>query len=649
MINVPRLLHASLVMTILIGTSQIIGGCNGTKPGTTQLSADRGASVQSAQDDKTRVQNLLAQAAKSSGEEASRLRLDAAEILIHNKRSNVAKNLLEEIKPDTLRGDELGRYSLMAAKLAMAKGNADQTLHILDYARLLQIQDTLPVATQIQLGEQRARALTQKGQHVDSAQQRIFIAPLLTDAKQTQKNQRAIWKSLSNLSVDDLKAQKARTTSQDYRGWLELMLVYKNTDGGLDNQLAGLNAWLVKWAKHPAAQQLPQDLAIIRDVAAQQPRSIALLLPTSGREKPASDAIRDGFLAAYFQSDKASRPKVTFYDAGAGNNFLTIYQHAIADGAQVVIGPLLKEQLKVLQQLPQLPVPTLALNSIDDAQKIPANLFQFSLSLNDEAAQIADIASGERFQRVAIFGVRTDWATRAADNFRQRWKQLGGTIVDELWFEAYGADYATRIESLLAINDSRARAKEIQRALGRTVEFEPRRRQDIDAIIFIGKAEQARSIKPMMTYYYADSIPLYATSSIYGGAPDPAHDQDLNGIHFTEIPWVLDDNDGIKQAVATYTRISAPLMRLNAMGVDAYRLYPRLRQLELFPNTQLQGSTGELSMGKDRVVRRQLAWAEFSEGVVKSAPMAMRNDDDSSMQDAIDANLPLENKTPNNW
>lgn len=649
MINASRLLHACLVTILVASAGQLVGGCSGSKPATTRTSADQPITGLAAPDDKARVQDLLARAAKASGADAYRLKLDAAEILIRDKRAAVAKNLLEEINPDALRGNDLGRHSLMTATMAISKGNADKTLQILDNPRLLQIQDSLPVTTQVRLSEQRARALTQQGQHVASAQQRIFIAPLLTDAEQTQKNQRAIWKSLSYLSADELTAQLSRSPSQDYRGWLELMRVYKNTGGGLDSQLTGLNAWLVQWAHHPAAQQLPQDLAIIRDVVAKQPRSIALLLPAGGREKPASDAIRDGFLAAYFQSDRASRPKVTFYDAGAGNNFLTIYQQAVADGAQVIIGPLLKEQLKALQQLPQLPVPTLALNSIDDVQKVPPNLFQFSLSLNEEALQIADIAAGQRFQRAAIFGIRTDWATRAADTFRQRWQQHGGSVIDEIWFDAYGADYASRIENLLAINESRARAKELQRLLGRNVEFEPRRRQDIDVIFFVGKAEQARSIKPMMTYYYADSIPLYATSSIYGGTPDQTRDQDLDGIRFTEIPWVLDDNDAIKQTIVDFSRASAPLQRLNAMGSDAFRLYPRLRQLELFPNAQLQGSTGELSMDKDRVIRRRLAWAEFSGGVVKPAPMAMTTDDDSSLQDAIDANATLEHRDADNW
>ena len=95
MINASRLLHACLVTMLVANTGLLTGGCSGTKPATTRTSADQIGAGQSAQDDNTRVQALLAQAANVSGADAYRLKLDAAEILIRNKRAAVAKNLLE--------------------------------------------------------------------------------------------------------------------------------------------------------------------------------------------------------------------------------------------------------------------------------------------------------------------------------------------------------------------------------------------------------------------------------------------------------------------------------------------------------------------------------------------------------------------------
>jgi outer membrane PBP1 activator LpoA protein len=647
----PAFRQACHLATTLLFAGVLLNGCGPTPPSSVTSADTKTTTGTSAADDTARVQSLLAQAAKSSGAEAQKLKLDAAEILIRNKRSAIAKNLLAEMNPQTLSGENLGRHSLLSATLALAKGKTENALRILDNPRLLQQADGLPIAMQIGLSDKRARALAQKGNHVASAQERIFTAPLLTDKKQIEKNQRAIWKSMSFLSVDELNSQLAaiseRTGSPDYRGWLELMLVYKN-GSGIDTQLAKLNGWIARWPHHPAARQLPQDLAILRDIAAHQPRRIALLLPLGGREQAVSDAIRDGFMAAYFQGAANDRPEIRFYDTNADGNFAAVYQRAVSDGAEAVIGPLLKEHVKALQAMPQLPVPTLALNALDDGSKAPANLYQFGLSLNEEAAQVADTAQAEQHKRAVIVGVRTDWATRATDSFKAQWNKGGGSVVDEIWFQPAGGDFATSIERMLAVDESRQRGKDIQRIIGRNARVEPRRRQDIDIIFYVGKADQARSIKPMMTYYYADSIPVYATSSIYSGMADPARDQDLDGILFPEIPWVLDDSDSLKQAV-TGSRGNSPFIRLSAMGTDAFRLFPRLRQMELFPDTKLQGATGELWLDKQRTVHRRLAWAQFQQGLAKPATVVPGIVDEATMQDAIDANSTLEQPEQRDW
>lgn len=644
-IRQTRHLTTALLIPMLLAAS-LLNGCGSKQP--TATSADAGSATEaSGTNDTARVQSLLAQAADTSGAEAYKLKLDAAEILIRNKRNAIARNLLAEMNAQTLTGENLGRHSLMSATLALANGKTESALRILDNPRLQQQVDALPVAMQIAISDRRARALAQKGMHVASAQERIFTAPLLTDKKRIEKNQRGIWKSLSFLSANELNTQLTGTGSPDYRGWLELMLIYKNSSG-LDSQLAKLNTWLVKWPQHPAARKMPQDLAILRDAAAHQPRKVALLLPLGGREQAVSDAIRDGFMAAYFQGATQDRPEITFYDTNADGNFLAVYQRAVADGAEAVIGPLLKEHVKTLQALPQLPVPTLALNALEDGSKAPTNLYQFGLSLHEEAIQVADTAQAEQHRRAAIVGVRTDWATRAAESFKSQWAKASGIVVDEIWFQPAGGDFANSIERMLAVDESRQRGKEIQRIIGRNVRIEPRRRQDIDIIFYVGKADQARSIKPMMTYYYAESIPVYATSSIYSGIADPARNQDLEGIFFPEIPWVLDDGDSLKHTVVS-ARGNSPFVRLNALGADAYRLFPRLRQLELFPNARLQGSTGELWLDQARIVHRRLAWAQFQQGLARPAMVVPGIIDEATMQDAIDANSTLEQPEHGDW
>ncbi len=75
------------------------------------------------------------------------------------------------------------------------------------------------------------------------------------------------------------------------------------------------------------------------------PGRIALLLPLRGVYAESGQAIRDGFLAVYYQSlaDDAAAPTIRIVDTGSGD-IVSLYHQAIAQGANVVVGPLSKEE-----------------------------------------------------------------------------------------------------------------------------------------------------------------------------------------------------------------------------------------------------------------------------------------------------------------
>jgi outer membrane PBP1 activator LpoA protein len=60
------------------------------------------------------------------------------------------------------------------------------------------------------------------------------------------------------------------------------------------------------------------------------------------------------------------------------------------------------------------------------------------------------------------------------------------------------------------------------------------------------------------------------------------------------------------------------------MGVDAYRLAPRLGQLKALPDSRIQGQSGSLGMTQSQRVERQLPWAEFINGQVQRLPDTSR-------------------------
>ena len=148
------------------------------------------------------------------------------------------------------------------------------------------------------------------------------------------------------------------------------------------------------------------------------------------------------------------------------------------------------------------------------------------------------------------------------------------------------------------------------------MEFTPRRRSDIDFIFLIANPRQGRQIKPTLAFYFAETVPVYALPSIYDGQDNQSENRDLDGIVFTDAPWLLGDSDPLKLEVAANLRqAQGSLQRLRAMGVDSFRLHARLQQMADKKIDVLQGTTGKLTMGDNQRIHRDLQVARFIDGV----------------------------------
>ncbi len=124
---------------------------------------------------------------------------------------------------------------------------------------------------------------------------------------------------------------------------------------------------------------------------------------------------------------------------------------------------------------------------------------------------------------------------------------------------------------------------------------------------------------------YAGKIPIYGTSQIYSGTPNPKADRDLNGIRFTAMPWLFDDQSPEKIAIAKASSSAAVYGRLHALGVDAYRIYARLPQMAKTPDIKINGATGSLHLANNGRIEREQLWVRFSEGSALPLPMVVEN------------------------
>ena len=288
----------------------------------------------------------------------------------------------------------------------------------------------------------------------------------------------------------------------------------------------------------------------------------------------------------------------------------------------MIVGPLEKQRLSLLFDYGDLPVPTLSLNRIDNYGQAPEQLFQFGLVPQDEARQIAEIAFLENRRKAYIIAPKGDWGDKVSKAFSDHWETLGGTTVTRTTYED-SAGYSNNIRQALLLQASEDRAKRITRLTSEKVEFSsPRRRKDVDMVFLLARPQQARSIKPLLDYHYAGDLPIYGTSRLYTGYTDTRKDRDIEGIRFTDMPWVLNTPTALHRQINAEIEQSKQYQRMYALGIDSYQLHPRLRQLREIPDSRVFGFTGTLKLNNRQEIERRMLFAKINKSTAKVIPTA---------------------------
>ncbi|MBV1916306.1 MAG: penicillin-binding protein activator [Pseudomonadales bacterium] len=568
------------------------------------------------------VTELLDLAQKSTSPMTEQYLLDAIALLLEQGKYNEAQSLNERIIPETLANPLKIRHGLLSAKLAIANSNPEQA--ILELARLEeQSYGNISLDEQIALAQLRSQAYELQQNHIDSARELIFLAPLVLDQGEQayQQNNQSIWRALMNSSLSILESHLSAGPDEQTRSWLELAVISRNIDMGVDQQLDQLQRWQAQYPNHPLANQLPEEIKVLSEIKASPLQNIALLLPLQGQLSGAGKAVLNGFMSTMYHSRTLGnqQPLIRIYDTSQDEHIATVYWQAVSDGATLVIGPLKQENVERLADI-ELPVPVLSLNYIRDSNYRSEALYQFGLASEDSARMAARQAKDAGREQAIIIYPDSDWGIRNASAFSQEFKKLGGTVLAHQAFNA-PKQYAKIIQQTLFVSDSKKRIRQVNRIVSKPATTQIRRRKDVDFIFLVALPGQGQQIKPLLNYYYADDLPIYSISNIYSGTPERTKNSDLNGIVFNETPWLVEPDLLARDQLNTAWPASFKLYpRLYALGADAYRIYPRLKQLELLPLNGMYAYTGYLKLTDTRIIERSLKPVHFSKGVIKSLP-----------------------------
>jgi outer membrane PBP1 activator LpoA protein len=541
--------------------------------------------------------------------------LRAAAALARADRIHKSRQILESLQTDPQNARQVFLLRLTEAHITLMERHADEVLKILTDPPPPRM-DSYYLADYYKL---RADAYTMLGNRVETAAELVKRESYLSNPDLIEANQRAIWESLSMMTERALARMRAASPKKDVlNGWMQLVQIAKAYQLNPDTLKQRVTQWRQTYPDHPILPGFLKELQERRKEDILIPHKIAVLLPFDSKFGKAAEAVRDGFIAAYYSRRQDNNQTIQVYDVGADpDTALSAYERAINDGADFVVGPLSKEAIERIANEGNLPVPTLALNYTRE-EDIPNNLYQFGLSPEEEARQVAERTWLDGHVNAAALIPAGPWGERVYDAFRQRWEEVGGRIVEMQKYQPENQDFSTPIKLLLNIDESRRRARSIALLLNRKIKYQPRRRQDVDFIFLAAYPRQARQIRPQLKFYHASDVPVYATSHVFTGSLNQERDRDMDGLMFGDMPWVLAGSTthrGLRPEIEqNISAVGNSLQRLYALGIDAYNIIAVLNTLKTYPYERYDGETGSLSLDPKHRVKRQLTWVKFRSG-----------------------------------
>lgn len=540
---------------------------------------------------------------------SDKLLLRAMDLYIKSKQYSKAQNVAVSVDQISLSARERVLYHLLYAKAEINLGHHRNALKELD-----QISPSLLARPEQQLYHiLRVKTLDGLGKRFESIQERINLARYLDEGDEFEHNNRKISKTLSQMSPAMLRHERS-SAPQTLRGWIDYTLITQETLSNSPEQVRYLQRWRDQYPGHPA---IYSEISPVPGERPQQPlgsvSNVAVILPHSGPYTAASHAIKQGMLTAREEQSETTVPQIKFYDSTAGE-ISTIYQRILQEGADLVIGPLEKQMIQQLIDSNTLETPMLALNQIEGISQ--NNLFQLGLNPRDEIEQVAAVAWQAGHRRALVFVPKTTMGERTGRLFSEYWEALGGTTLEIESYASETKELSKSISTLLNLDESMSRRRRLQSHIGK-LEFTPKPRFDADMLFILAKPTVARIIRPLLSFYRVNTLPVYATSKVYSGKQDPSQDRDLSGIVFCGDNSKFEEEiHQSREEIANQYQVAVRNIPLFNLGYDTYSMITELSVLQQDSTKRHEGKTGILWLDSDNNIRRQLICGEFKKGYV---------------------------------
>lgn len=503
--------------------------------------------------------------------------------LIDENKGVEAQNTFSEINTEKMNEVQSLEYSLLSAQLAALQGkNAEASTQL----RMIQ-EPLLSSAQRMRYIQTLARIAENQKDVIGIVRERSRLNSYFKMNNERQENNDIIWQTLRKANRGMLERSVAGAEEMELAGWLALINLYNKNITTPAKMPQAINNWKAQYPNHSAVELMPTELQSVNNFKQTKLNSVALLLPLSGDAKILGDIVKNGFDDA--RADDSTAVQVFDTDLDDVNSLIA---QAKQQGANIIVGPLLKSRVdKMLTGSAIQNVNVLALNTTENARNF-AQVCYYGLSPESEAQSGAEKIHRDNNTFAIVAAPQDDYGRRSAEAFAKRWRELTGTDADVRYYN----------KPLDAVNS-------IQNSGGRKV-----------GLYVLGNAGDVLEIKHGIdNSSLGDNLAIYTSSR--SNSPNNGIDfyNSMEGVKFSEVPLLADQHSSEYKKAEDLANSDFSMMRLYAMGADAWALATKFNEFRHIPGYKISGLTGELKAGANCNIERNLSWLQYRNGSIQQA------------------------------
>ena len=417
---------------------------------------------------------------------------------------------------------------------------------------------------------------------IEAVKARIKMDENLTDVQRRQDNVDKTWALLRSANTGVIN-NASDEGSVALGGWLTLIKAYNDNIRQPVQLSQALQSWKSAYPNHAAAILFPKELQSMLNFQQTNVAQIGLVLPLSGDGQILGSTIQSGFNEAKGDS---TIPIQVFDSSTTPIN--EIIAQAKASGIKALVGPLLKQNVDAIISNPAevQGMDVLALNATPNARAINQVCY-YGLSPEDEAESAANKMWKDGIRNPIVAMPQNDLGQRVGNAFNVRWQRLAGTDANIRYYNL-PADITYFFQGAS---------------------------QDTAGLYVVSSPDELAEIKGYLDTSNPN-VRIYASSRSNAASNTAEYYAKMNGVQFSDIPFFKETDSSQYQKVASSTGGEFQLMRLYAMGADAWLLINHFNELRQVPGYTLSGLTGQLSAGPNCNVDRDMTWYQVQDSNV---------------------------------